>query len=132
MSVIKLYCDAATKGNPGPSGLGALIVDGQGQVQLSQPVAGPVSNHQAELMAAAFGLQAVIDRYPDTRIVSFYTDSQLLADAINKRYAKHYAAELAPVLALVDRFDLVIINHLSDHQNQGAHHLANQALQRAL
>ncbi|WP_225350300.1 RNase H family protein [Lacticaseibacillus pantheris] len=59
--MLKLYTDAATKGNPGPSGAGILIV-GHGE-PVEQSVALPVmSNHQAEFRAAALGLEAVINQ----------------------------------------------------------------------
>ena len=36
--MIKIYTDAATKGNPGPTGLGILIIDQHHQQQLSQTI----------------------------------------------------------------------------------------------
>ncbi|WP_082383758.1 ribonuclease HI [Lacticaseibacillus thailandensis] len=55
--MLKLYTDAATKGNPGPSGAGILIVGHGDTVELSTPLA-VMTNHQAEFQAAALGLQA--------------------------------------------------------------------------
>ena len=45
--MIKVYMDASTKGNPGPSGGGILIVHENRQEQLKVPLS-EGSNHQAE------------------------------------------------------------------------------------
>lgn len=129
--MIKLYTDAATKGNPGPTGLGALLVAGQEQVQVKQAAPRPLSNHEGEFAAARFGFTTLQKRFPQAEIVYFYTDSRLLADAVGKGYAKHYQAELDLLLAQMDGFATVITQWVPEKQNQGAHHLANQALRQA-
>lgn len=78
--MLKLYTDAATKGNPGPSGAGILIVGHGDTVELSTPLA-VMTNHQAEFQAAALGLQAVIDRGWQHEQVALITDSQIVVDA---------------------------------------------------
>lgn len=129
--MIKLYTDAATKGNPGPTGLGALILADQQQIQVKK-FAGRYSNHQGEFLAAQFGFQTLIERYPDADVVFFLTDSRLLADAVGKNYSKHYQNELATLLALINQFPTVITQWVPEKANHGAHHLANQALQQGL
>lgn len=54
--MIKLYTDAATLGNPGPSAAGILIVTAKQQYQFSIPLP-PVDNHVAEFMAVQLGLE---------------------------------------------------------------------------
>ena len=127
--MIKLYTDAATKGDPGPTGLGALILADQQQIQVKK-FAGQYSNHQGEFLAAQFGFQTLIERYPDADVIFFLTDSRLLADAIGKNYSKHYPDELAALLALIDHFSTVSTQWVPEKENHGAHHLANQALQQ--
>ena len=51
--MIKLYTDAATKGNPGPTGLGALVLADHQQFQLTSTVAN-CDNQQGEFAAAEF------------------------------------------------------------------------------
>ena len=36
--MIKIFTDAATKGNPGPTGLGIIIITNHKQIQLAVPV----------------------------------------------------------------------------------------------
>lgn len=52
--MIKLYTDAATKGNPGPTGLGMLVVK-DGQQQQLKAFLPRASNHQGEFAAAIEG-----------------------------------------------------------------------------
>ena len=113
--MIKLYTDAATKGNPGPTGLGALVLADHQQFQLTSTVAN-CDNHQGEFAAAEFGFHYLLQHFPT-------------AQTIGKNYTKHYQAELDRLNALPNRFPTVVTQWIPDAQNQGAHHLANQALQ---
>lgn len=126
--MIKLYTDAATKGNPGPTGLGALVLADHQQFQLTSTVTN-CDNHQGEFAAAEFGFHYLRQHFPTAQTILFYTDSRLLSDAIGKNYTKHYQAELDRLNALLNCFPTVVTQWIPDAQNQGAHHLANQALQ---
>lgn len=127
--MVKLYTDAAIKGNHGLGGIGILIVAAKEQIQLHQPLT-PMTNHEAEFLAAIAGFQALLDR-DLTGPVSFYSDSQIVIDALNKRYAKHYSDYVTKLLALCDQFSLVVWQWIPDRQNQGAHMLAQQGLHLA-
>lgn len=125
--MIKIYTDAATKGNPGPTGLGVLILADHQQFQLTKTVE-RADNHQGEFAAAEFGFQYLVQYFPDEQTVLFYTDSRLLSDAIGKNYTKHYQAELDRLNRELAHFPTVVTQWVPDSQNTGAHHLANQAL----
>ena len=125
--MIKIDTDAATKGNPGPTGLGVLILFNHQQYQLTKTVA-RADNHSGEFAAATFGFQYLCDHFAGEQTVLFYTDSRLLSDAIGKNYTKHYQAQLATLNRLIDHFPTVVTQWVPDSQNAGAHHLANQAL----
>ena len=127
--MIKLYTDAATKGNPGPTGLGALILVGHQQFQLTSTLP-QADNHQGEFVAARFGFDYLIRHFPDEQTVLFYTDSRLLSDAIGKNYTKHYQKELAALNPLLQHFPTVVTQWIPESQNRGAHNLANQALHK--
>ena len=126
--MLKIYTDAATKGNPGPTGLGILIINQHQQHQLSQTLES-ATNHEGEFAAAIAGFQYLADHYDHQETVLFYTDSRLLSDAIGKNYTKHYQAELAQLNERLAHFPTVVTQWIPDRQNGGAHHLANQALQ---
>lgn len=125
--MISIHTDAATKGNPGPTGLGMLIVSNKQQFQLTNHLPS-ANNHEGEFAAAIHGFQYLLDHFDHSELVLFYTDSQLLSDAVSKRYAKHYDKQLAVLLGLMDQFKLVVTRWVPEKENHGAHHLANQAL----
>lgn len=125
--MLKMYTDAATLGNPGPTGLGALIVNGQQQIQLKQNQT-IATNHEGEFQAAMMGFKYLVTHYAATETVLFYTDSRLVSDAIGKNYSKHFTAQLAKLTNYLDYFSLVVTQWVPEKQNQGAHQLANQAL----
>lgn len=126
--MIKMYTDAATKGNPGPTGLGILILKDHQQHQLADSVE-QATNHEGEFLAAIKGFQYLHQHYP-AETVLFYTDSRLLADAIGKNYSKHYADLLNQLNQLINHLPMVVTQWVPEKDNHGAHHLANQALKK--
>lgn len=106
-----------------------MIVTPSGQYQLHYPLP-EMSNHEAEFAAALAGFQAV-RRLQLTGMLSYYSDSKLVIDALDKRYAKHYDAALAPLLAEIDQFPTVLWQWVPERRNHGAHQLAQQGLRDA-
>ena len=127
--MLKIYTDAATKGNPGPTGLGILIINQHQQHQLSQTLES-ATNHEGEFAAAIAGFQYLADHYDHQETVLSYTDSRLLSDAIGKNYTKHYQSQLEQLNQLLSQFTTVVTQWISERENHGAHNLANQALQQ--
>lgn len=125
--MISIYTDAATKGNPGPTGLGILIVANKKQTQLTATLHS-ASNHEGEFAAAINGFQYLVTHFDHQELVMFNTDSRLLSDAVSKRYAKHFDRQLTTLLMLMDQFATVVTRWVPEKENHGAHHLANQAL----
>src|SRR5437868_12601059 len=71
-NAIHVWTDGACSGNPGPAGLGVVVVgDGTGQREISEYL-GEATNNIAELTAILRGLLAVTDK---TRPVIVYSDS---------------------------------------------------------
>lgn len=66
------YADGACTGNPGPSGLGVVILDGDARIEISEGL-GLGTNNIAELTAIERALEAVPD--PQKPLV-IYTDSK--------------------------------------------------------
>ncbi|KRM72655.1 ribonuclease HI family protein [Lacticaseibacillus brantae] len=129
--MLKLYTDAATKGNPGFSGAGVLIVNQGQQIQQHYPL-GVMSNHEAEFEAAILGFSYLIDKQLTTDLVSYTSDSKLVIDALDKRYAKHYPDLIQRLLAVVDQVPNVIWQWQADANHHGAHSLAQQGLAESL
>ena len=125
--LIKLYADAATQGNPGPSGAGVVISADGKQTQLHHAL-GEMSNHEAEFRAAIFAFEQLLPIASPDDTVMFYIDSKLVADSIGKSYAKHYPELIDTLMALIDRYKIVLTTWIPDRENQGAHRLALQAI----
>ncbi len=76
---IEIYTDGACRGNPGPGGWGALLINGKHEKTLhgGEP---ETTNNRMELTAAIEALNALRKR----RNVILYTDSKYVLDGINK------------------------------------------------
>lgn len=70
-NAIHVWTDGACSGNPGPAGIGVVIIDGDTKRELSEYL-GEGTNNIAELTAILRGLQEITDR---KRPVIVYSDS---------------------------------------------------------
>ena len=128
---IHVWTDGACTGNPGPAGLGVVIVDGERREELSEYL-GQGTNNIAELTAILRGLQKVRDR---ERAVLVYSDSQysigLLTQAWKAKANKELVEELR---ALCRQFrDLRFIKvagHSGIALNERCDQLARDAIER--
>ena len=86
---ITVFTDGACKGNPGPGGWAALIIDGQGKETLVS--GGPIphtTNQRMEVTAAIEGLR----RVPPGSVVKLSSDSLYVVNTMElnwKRRANH-------------------------------------------
>ncbi len=76
---VNAYADGACSGNPGPAGLGVVVIDGPRRVELSEYL-GQGTNNIAELTAV---LRAVAE-IPRDRPMMIYTDSQYTIGVVQK------------------------------------------------
>ncbi|MCU4926263.1 ribonuclease HI family protein [Halobacteria archaeon AArc-dxtr1] len=65
-----LYVDGSSRGNPGPAGAGAVIVDATGDelARLGRPVGSRTGNNTAEYVALQLGLAELVARYEPRRL----------------------------------------------------------------
>ncbi|WP_293027338.1 ribonuclease HI family protein [Natronococcus sp.] len=65
-----LYVDGSSRGNPGPAGAGAVIVDAAGDqlARLGRPVGSRAGNNTAEYVALQLGLSELLARYEPRRL----------------------------------------------------------------
>ena len=83
--VAEVFIDGASKGNPGPSGIGVLVLDEHGNEirRISEKIS-DTTNNVAEYRAL---LKAVVEcQKLHFSSVRFFTDSQLLARQVNGMY----------------------------------------------
>jgi ribonuclease HI len=128
-----LYADGASRGNPGPAAIGAVIFDDQGRERhrISQ-VIGRATNNQAEYRAAIAAVEAAVAL--GARHVELRMDSELVVRQMDSRY-KVRNPGLKPLAARLKdlRWQLASLRAVSipRQQNALADELANQALDRA-
>ncbi len=77
--VVQVYADGACKGNPGPGGWGAILMEGGNEKELfgGSP---QTTNNRMELTAVIRALEAL--KHPST--VEVYTDSQYVQKGISE------------------------------------------------
>jgi ribonuclease HI len=131
---INAHCDGGARGNPGPSGYGALIQDDHGMVlaELSEFL-GIRTNNYAEYSGLLGCLQYALDHgHRRLRVVS---DSELMVKQIQGKY-KVNSPDLKPLwqeaknrIAKLDSFE---ISHALRHKNKDADRLANEAMDRGM
>jgi ribonuclease HI len=131
---INAHCDGGARGNPGPSGYGALIQDDHGNVlaELSEFL-GMRTNNYAEYSGLLGCLQYALDHHhPRLRVVS---DSELMVKQIQGKY-KVNSPDLKPLwqearnrIAKLEAFE---ITHALRHKNKDADRLANEAMDRGM
>ncbi|TFE03034.1 reverse transcriptase-like protein [Jeotgalibacillus salarius] len=125
--MIELYIDGASAGNPGISGAGIFVKNGNDSLQFSIPLK-EMTNHEAEYEALIIGLEKCLPY--KNQIVSCKTDSQAVYAAVEKRYIKNkkYAHYLPEMNKLLDEFDLFFIKWIPGKENTVADKLARQAV----
>jgi ribonuclease HI len=127
---IVAYADGACSGNPGPAGVGIVLIDGKSRRELSSYL-GEATNNIAELTAIELALGAVAA--PD-RPVRIYTDSQYAIGVLQKGWKAKANQELvARVRKLIARFTDIELHYVRGHSgiplNERADALAVEAVQ---
>lgn len=129
-----LYCDGASKGNPGPAGAGAVLMDQQDEsiVEVSRFL-GDATNNEAEYQALITGLKAAEDF--GIKRLKIYSDSELLVKQVCGAYRvrqPHLQRLFGEVMSRLQRLDDYAIVHLGRELNRKADRLANEAINRSL
>jgi len=132
MGEIEIYIDGASKGNPGPSGIGVVICrDGETIKNMSVYI-GRATNNIAEYNALIYGLQGALMLKAEK--VTVNTDSQLLHRQIKKIYKiknPNLLVLYKQAAQLMSAFKEVLINNIPRQDNRGADKLANLAIKEA-
>lgn len=131
MKELNIYIDGASKGNPGPAGVGVVICHGEEIVENISTFIGETTNNVAEYQALIFALQEALILKADT--VTINTDSQLLARQLNSEYkikSKNIIGLYNQARHLISGFKKVKFIHIPREQNRGADKLANLAVKK--
>ena len=126
----EVYVDGASRGNPGPAGIGVVFVDGDAKPirQLSHYI-GETTNNVAEYLALVYALQEALQQgYTELTVK---TDSELLARQISGVYrVKDAQLSLFHGLVrhLMQGFRRCDVTHVPRTENTLADRLAGQAV----
>lgn len=128
MKTLKVFTDGASRGNPGPAGIGVVIIDGNKKIEISQLI-GITTNNVAEYKAVIAALKKAIELQGDS--VELYSDSELLVRQLNGIYKVRDKALLRlwqEIKALLKKFKTCTITHIPRQENYLADKLAREAL----
>ncbi len=128
-----LYADGAARGNPGPAGSGAVLLDEGGRVLAeAMRFLGVATNNVAEYTALIIGLEEAERRGVDDLEVRM--DSMLVVEQMRGRWRiKHPGLRPLALRAgeLLARFPKRTIEHVPRELNGLADALANRAIDEA-
>jgi ribonuclease HI len=137
LSNIKVYTDGASRGNPGKSGIGIVIYDGNDTILKTwNEYIGVTTNNQAEYKALLRSLDLAREIVEERKLkldrIDFYADSELMV----KQLKGEYKVKDAKLLLLYNEFRAKLsrfgnrytITHVDREHNKEADKLANQAI----
>ena len=132
---LQLYADGGSRGNPGPSASGFVLLDMAGNVLLrSGSYVGITTNNQAEYQALKLGLEAALHTF-QSREVHVYMDSMLVVNQM-KNIFKIKNRDLWPIhdacRELSKKFRKVSFDHVPRELNKLADAEVNKALDNEL
>lgn len=130
---ISLFIDGASRGNPGPAGLGVVILDESGKkIKEVSKYLGETTNNVAEYSALVYALDEALMLKADEILVN--VDSELVAKQLNGEYRvkdetiKLFFDKALHVLKSFKKFE---IKHIDRSKNKEADKLANKAINLA-
>ena len=126
---IRLFTDGAARGNPGPAGIGAVLVGPGGEeLKTISEYIGEGTNNFAEYTALIRGLEEA-ERLGANRVAVFL-DSELVARQLVGAY-RVKSESLRPLYRqareLISRLD-ARVSHIPREKNKRADELANEAI----
>lgn len=133
-SFLYVYSDGASRGNPGPAGAGAVLLDKEGHLlERLGKYLGEQTNNQAEYEGALLGLRRA--RALGALSVELLSDSQLLIRQLQGRY-KVKSPGLGPLyrqaLEVLAHFSKVTLRHIPREENQEADTMSNRAIDECM
>jgi ribonuclease HI len=131
---IKIYADGGSRGNPGPSASGYVLLTEDGQLIKANGVyVGITTNNQAEYRSIKFALQDALALRSKT--VDVYMDSLLVVNQINGKFKIKNEA-LYPIYRdikeLMEKFEHVSFTHVPRALNKLADEQVNICLDNEL
>lgn len=133
-SAFSIYVDGASRGNPGPSGIGYRILDTNGHVvEQGGEFIGFATSRVAEYIAMRNGIEKAIEH--DLKTAHFFSDSLMVVNQLNGIFTIKNP-DIIPIynniLKLLDNFNSVSFTHIPRSENTVADTEANRAIDALL
>lgn len=130
MKEFTLYIDGGARGNPGPAGIGGVVIDANDKIIFAfSEYIGETTNNIAEYHSLIYGLEKALELKTDR--LNIYSDSELLVSQIRGLF-KIKNQGLKPLFSyakeLIARFKQVKIAHIPREENFKADKLVNEAI----
>jgi len=128
----RIYTDGGSRGNPGPSGAGGVIIDPSGEIiSESSEYLGHQTNNYAEYMALFLTLKRA--NVLGIRSADVFMDSKLIVEQMNGNYkVKNEALKVihCEIVELLKSFEKVTFTHVYREHNKHADRLVNQVIDK--
>ncbi len=134
MKKLIIYTDGGARNNPGPAGIGVVIMDENREVatQISEYI-GEATNNQAEYKAVIAAMRRAKELKASE--LEFYLDSELIVKQLNREY-RVKDKDLAPLFLQIHNLSLsfkkIIFRHIPREENEEADRLVNLAIDRKI
>jgi len=130
----RLFIDGASRNNPGPAGVGIVILKDDKPVEKHGFFIGSKTNNQAEYLALILGLIIITSLMDPDHLLLITSDSELLVKQIKGSY-KVKNPDLRPLFIAAQQL-LVDLNydieHVLRHNNKQADKLANIGIDKKI
>lgn len=139
MKTVTLFTDGGARGNPGPSGAGAVILDESGKtVKEVSKYLGHQTNNYAEYHAVILGLETIKKHFGASQCknlqVNVKMDSELICKQLNGEYQIKEETLWPLYIAVhnlqVSSFPHITYSHIPRAENSRADRMANEAMDR--
>jgi ribonuclease HI len=120
--------DGASRGNPGPAGIGVVIIKDNLRIAEYKEFIGKKTNNQAESTALKKALQ-IASAFDDE--ITVLSDSQLVVNQRNNKYkvrSKQLKIIYREISNLERHFKIVMYKYIPREKNEDADLLANRAI----
>jgi ribonuclease HI len=130
----RLFTDGAARGNPGPAGAGAVIVNIDGHIVAKVgKFLGDATNNVAEYMGLILGLKRA--KAMGIKELDVLADSELLVKQLSGEYsvkAEHLKPLHLEAETLLKGFAEVSVRHIPREENEAADAMSNRAIDERL
>ena len=130
---IILYIDGGSRGNPGPAGIGVVVLDAEEKkIKDLHKYIGEATNNIAEYSALLYGLEEAATLGADEIVV--HMDSELVVKQLHGEYKvkdENIKVIFEKVVSILKKFKSFEIKHIDRSKNKEADKLVNKAINLA-